>query len=181
LVKIYKKYRIIICTFLVTVVCFIMIQNSITAEENPVFGDINVSPLKPTPLSVVSFHVGINKNITVEDVRLIVRECAGDLCFFNDFNVSMNYTYTCCMDFYETQIKLIHEDATQLKYYVKIFNNGTWYTSNTSFTNLSIPVNNNPVIIPENKSMPGFELVLLFFSSGFILIRRQLKLKRKNK
>ena len=155
---------------MVIFIYFIMIQNSIAAEENPVFGDINVSPLEPTPLSVVSFTIGVNSNITVEDVRLIVQECAGDMCLANDFNVSMNYSYTCCMNFYETQIKFIHEDATQIKYYVKIINNGTWYTSNTSFTNLSIPINNNPVIIPENKSLPEFEMPLLVLSIALILI-----------
>jgi hypothetical protein len=160
---------------------FIIIQKSIAAEENPVFGDININPLEPTPLSVVSFTIGVNSNVTVEDVRLIVQECAGDMCFANDFNVSMNYSYTCCMDFYETQIKFIHEDATQIKYYVKIFNNGTWYYSNTSFTNFSIPVNNNPLIISENRSIPGFELVLLFFSAGALLMSRHYKLKEKNK
>jgi hypothetical protein len=154
-----------------------MIQNSINAEENSVFGDIIVSPLEPTPLSVVNFTVGVNSNITVEDVRLIVRECTGGMCFLDDYNISMNYTYTCCMDFYETQIKFIHEDATQIKYYVKIFNNGTWHTSNTSFTNLSIPVSNNPVISPKNRSLPGFEFVLLFFSIGLLLIRLHYKIK----
>lgn len=173
--KIYRKYRLIVCTLLAVIFYFMMMQNSIVAEENPVFSDITVYPLKPTPLSEVSFTIGINSNITVEDVRLIAQECAGDLCFINKYNVSMNYSYTCCMDFYETQIKLIHEDATQIKYYVKIFNNGTWYTSNTSFTNFSIPVNNNPVIIPENKSMPGFELFIVFFSAGLLLMRRHYK------
>jgi hypothetical protein len=115
----------------------------------------------------------------VDEVRLIVQECTGGMCFLNDYNVSMNYSYSCCMDFYETQIELIHKDATQLKYYAKILNNDSWYISNRSITNLSIPVNNNPVIIPENRSLPGFELVLLFFSIGFLLMRRYYKLKKR--
>jgi hypothetical protein len=154
----------------VTSFSFIIVQNSIASEENAIFDNIDVSPLEPPPCSEVSFTIGINSNITVDDIRLIAQECAGDMCFINKYNVSMNYTYTCCMDFYETQIKLIHEDATQIKYYVKIFNNGTWYTSNTSFTNFSITVNNNPVIIPKNKSMPGSEMPLLVLSIALILV-----------
>ena len=160
---------------------FIMMQNSITAEENSVFGNINVYPLEPTPLSVVNFTVGINNNITVDDVRLIVRECTGDMCFAKDLNVSMNYSYTCCMDFYETQIKLVHKDVTQLKYYVKIFNNDTWYISNASILNLSVPGNNNPLIISENKSTPGFEMPLLVLSIVLIIVFNQWKRKSGRK
>ena len=170
MIKIYRKYKLIICTLVVIISYFIIIQNSITAEENSVFGDIAVYPSKPTPLSVVSFTSGVNSNITVEAVRLIVQECAGDLCFLNDFNVSMNYTYTCCMDFYETQITLIHEGATQIKYYVKILNNGTWYNSDTNVTNLSIPTSNNPVIISDNRTLPGFETPLIILSIALILV-----------
>ena len=166
---------------LVSIVSFVLIRNSIAVEENLVFGGITVSPLEPTSRSELSFTVGVNRNITAEEVRIIVQECAGDLCFVDDFNVSMNYTYTCCMDFYETQLTLIHEGATQIKYFVKILHNGSWYNSNTTVMNLSIPVNNTPVIIPENRSMPGFELVALFLSAGLLLIRRHNKLKEKNK
>lgn len=153
-----------------------MIQNSINAEENQVFsGNIYVYPSEPTPLSKVNFTIGVNKNITVEDVRLIAEECIGDMRFSDYFNVSMNYTFSCCWAFYETQIKLIHENATTIKYYVKIFSNGTWIDSDDGFTNLSSPVNNNPVIDPENRSAPGFELVFILFSISLFLI-----LKKRN-
>jgi len=145
-----------------------MVQNSINAEENPIFGSIDIYPSKPAPHSNVSFTIGINSNVTVEDIRLIVQECKSGMCLRNDSNVSMNYSHSCCMAFYETQIKLIYEGATTIKYYVKILSNGTWYTSDTSFTDLSIPGNNN-------RSTPGFELVLIIFS--IILF---LTLKKRN-
>ena len=157
-----------------------MAQNSINAEENPIFGSINVNPLEPTPLSEVNFIIGVNKNVTVDEVRLIAEECTGDMCFFKGFNVSMNYTYSCCWAFYETQIKLLHEDATKIKYCVIVLSNGTWYNSIYSSTNLSIPFYNNSTINPESRSTSGFEFVLIFFSAGLLLIRRCYKLKEKN-
>jgi len=87
----------------------------------------------------------------------------------------MNHTFSCCWAFYETQIKLVHEDATKIKYYVKIFSNDTWFVSNVSFTNLSSPVSNSYKIRSEDRSTPGFELVLMLFSIGFYLV-----LKKRN-
>ena len=74
------------------------------------------------------------------------------------------------MDFYETQITLIHEGATQIKYYVKILDNGTWYNSDTNVFNLSIPTSNNPVIISDNRTLPGFETPLIVLSIALILV-----------
>lgn len=175
-----RRYRPILFTLIVTSFSFIIIQNSIASEENAIFDNIDVSPLEPPPCSAVSFHVGINKNITVQDVRLIVQECRNDVCFINDFNVSMNYSYSCCWNFYRTKITLIHEDATKIKYYVKILNNGTWYNSDTNVMNLSNTINNTPVINPEKRLMPGFDFVLFIFSTGFIILSRYKSLK-KNK
>lgn len=144
---------------------------------NPSIITIGIEPVEPTPLSAIIFTVKIDNTTNIQDVRLILQECQGDMCFVDKWNESMNFTN----DVYQTSIKLLHEQATQFKYNIAIKANETWFTSETAFVNLSIDEQNNPPENnPGNNSTPGFELVLLFFSTGLILIRRR-KLKGKNK
>jgi len=126
------------------------------------------------PLSNVTFVVGINSsNSSIDNVCLIVQECMADLCSIESQNLSMNYSYSCCMDFYETKFKGKREDATQIKYHLEILSNGSWYTFETGFINLL----DNPNDINDNNknTIPGFELVLIIFSIILFLI-----LKKRN-
>jgi len=66
---------------------------------------------------------------------------------------------------------LIEEEATQIKYHLKIACNQTWYTSNTIFIPLVIDAKKNTSQDPhDNVSTPGFETSVVIMSIAFILI-----------
>ena len=94
--------------------------------SEPIVEEIYVSPFQPPPLSNVIFTAGIiNNSSKIDEVRLIIQECMEDLCFIDSQNISMNYTYSCCMDFFETELELTHENATHIKYHLEIMSNGS--------------------------------------------------------
>lgn len=127
----------------------------------PIVEEINCYPYNPAPLSTITLIAGIyNNNSRIEEVRLIAQECMEDICFIDSENISMNYTYSCCMDFYEAELKLKQEDATQVKYHLVILNNKTWYKYETDYIYLKIKSDENPVDSNEN-STPGFEILLV--------------------
>ncbi len=135
----------------------------------PVVEEIDCIPFKPVPLSNVTFIAGINSsNESIDEVRLIAQECMEDVCFIDSSNISMNYSYSCCMDFYETQLQLTREDATQIKYHLEILSNGTWYMYNTSFIPMAKNSNEN-IINPEKNQTPGFEFISALISMLIIL------------
>jgi hypothetical protein len=104
--------------------------------SQPVVQEVSCYPLGPMPLPYVTFTVGINNNnSSVDQVCLIVNECMKDLCSVNFQNLTMNFTYGCCMDFYETEFNFTREDATQLKYHLEILSNNTWYIFDTGLIN----------------------------------------------
>jgi len=142
----------------------------------PIVGEIYSSPSDPMPLSTVTFTVGIyNNSSKIEAVQLIAQECMEDLCFIDSQNISMNYTYSCCMVFFEAEFKLTHGDATQIKYHLEIMGNGTWYEYETDYIPISrVNGNNTDDLIEETT--PGFEIVILLFSI-FVL----LKIKKKER
>jgi hypothetical protein len=139
-------------------------------SSQPVVQQVSCYPSEPTPQSNVTFVVGINSsNCSIDQVCLIAQECMDDLCSIYSQNLSMNYTYSCCMDFYEAEFKGEREDATQIKYHVEILSNGSWYVFETGFIDLLDSPDNN---IDDNKknTTPGFEIVLILFSIILFLI-----------
>ncbi|RLF56583.1 MAG: hypothetical protein DRN27_09430 [Thermoplasmata archaeon] len=149
----------------------IILTPSYIAE--PIVEEFYIYPSQPLPLSNVAFTAGINNNSTnIDAVYLILGECMDDLCFIDSQNISMNYTYSCCMDFYEAEVNLTHEDATRVKYHLEIKSNGTWHEYEPDFISLSIPATKEADDTLE-KSTPGFELVLILISIIFCLILRK--------
>lgn len=141
----------------------------------PIVEEIYVSPFQPRPLSNVIFTAGIvNNSSKIDEARLIIQECMEDLCFTDGQNISMNYSYSCCMDFFEAELELTHENATHIKYHLEILSNGSWYEYETDYVFLSVDGNEN-----TNDSVklttPGFEIVILLFS---IFVFLKLKKKR---
>jgi len=165
--------------YFLTVIFLWVLLSSVSVTADPTIIDINIEPVEPAPLSTITFTVAINNTTSNEDVRLILQECREDLCFIDKLNESMDRIN----GVYQTTITLIHEQATQFKYNIAIKANETWFNSETTYVNLRTDENNNPPgNNPGDNSTPGFELVLLFFSTGLILIRRRHKLlKEKNK
>jgi hypothetical protein len=168
--KYFTKYFLIII-FLGT------LSSSASITACPTIIDITIEPSEPAPLSTITFTVAINNTTNIEDVRLILQECQGDMCFVDKWNESMFMSNGS----YQKTITLLHEQTTQCKYNIAIKANETWFNTETTFFNLSIDEQNNP---PENNpgdnATPGFELVVLFISAGLVLMRRQRKLKEKN-
>ena len=155
------------------IIFFIFVFTS-SGSGKPIVGEIYSSPSNPLPLSTVTFTAGIYNNSSgIEAVQLIAQEYMDDLCFIDSQNISMNYTYSCCMDFYEIELELTHEDATQIKYHLEILSNGTWYEYETNFIPIS-KVNGNNMDGSIKNTTPGFEIVILLFSI-FVL----LKIKKK--
>jgi hypothetical protein len=79
------------------------------------------------------------------------------------------------MDFFEADLELTHEDATQIKYHLEIMSNGSWYEYETDFIPIFRISDNNTDGSIENTT-PGFEIIILLFS---IFIFLKLKKKRR--
>ena len=70
---------------------------------------------------------------------------------------------------YQGQCTLIEEEATQIKYRLKISCNETWYTTNTTFIPLAVDANKNTTQDPT-ASTPGFETPLFVLSVTLFII-----------
>ncbi len=159
---------------------FFIINGINSSKAQPVNIDVNIFPSPPIPLENVTFIVGLNNSsyVSVDEIRLISQEYIYDVSFPETYNISLNYTYSCCMDFYEGTFKLAHKDATRIIYHLEILSNGTWYKYKTSFFDMVVNSNDNMINNKENQT-PGFEFILLIFSAILFLINRNYKLKVK--
>ncbi|MBS3778351.1 MAG: hypothetical protein KGY50_03550, partial [Candidatus Thermoplasmatota archaeon] len=136
---------------------------SVACMGEPVVEELYYYPMKPLPLSTITCNAGIYNNSTeIEEVRLIVQECMQDFCYMSQ-NVSMNYTYSCCMDFYNAELDLTNENATQVKYHLEIMSNGTWHEYDQNVISLSRPAKKETDNTMENTTS-GFDLFLLSLS-----------------
>jgi hypothetical protein len=151
-----------------------------SSKAQPVIIDVNIFPSPPIPLENVTIIVGLKNSSygSVDEIRLISQEYMYDVSFPETYNISLNYTYSCCMDFYEGTFKLAHKDATRIIYHLEILSNATWYKYNTSFFDMIVNSYENIINNKENQT-PGFEFILLIFSAILFLITRNYKLKVK--
>ena len=148
---------------------FLIVSTSAsTVLADPTVVQVAIDPAKPLPLSTITFNATILNNETIDEVRLLVQECRVDLCFVHSFNISMEKISN---DTYQAQCTLLQEEATQIKYHLKISCNETWYTSNTTFIPLASDINKNTSKVPQDQvSTPGFEISVVVVSIAFILI-----------
>jgi hypothetical protein len=72
-------------------------------------------------------------------------------------------------DTYQEQCTLIEEEATQIKYRLKISYNETEYITSTTFIPLAVDANKNTTQDPTT-STPGFETPLLVLSITLFVI-----------
>jgi hypothetical protein len=73
-------------------------------------------------------------------------------------------------DTYQGQCTLVEEEATQIKYHLRIACNKTWYTSNITFIPLVIDAQKNTSQDSHDPvSTPGFEPSIVIVSIAFIL------------
>ena len=150
-----------------------------TVLADPTVVQVTIDPAKPPPLSTVTFNATILANETIDEVRLLVQECRVDLCFIHDFNISMEKITN---DTYQGQCTLIEEEATQIKYHMKITCNETWYTFNTTFMPLALDTKKNSTQDSHDPtSTPGFEMSLLVLSIALLLVFNQWRRKSGGK
>lgn len=139
-----------------------------SCNAKPFVGEINCIPPQPVPLTNVTLLVGINNSSSsIEEIRLIAQEYMDNLSFPDSYNISMNYSYSCCMDFYEATIKLTHSNTTKIKCHLEILSNGTWYKYNTSYFYMFNNSDEN-IISPNDNQTPGFELILVLVAVALV-------------
>ena len=122
----------------------------------------------------MTFTVGINKNgSNIDEVRLVTQECMENLCSIDYQNLSMNYSYSCCYDFYEVNLILTNQNASQIKYHLEISSNETWYKYDYDFINLGRIIYNTSGE-EMKKTTSGFDILIVCVGIIFIIY-----LKRK--
>jgi hypothetical protein len=136
--------------------------SNLSAE--PIVEEAYFFPSKPLPMSTVIFTTGINNSSFIEDVRLIVEECSESINYLDRLNLSLDYSYSCCKDFYQIEFNLTHEDAAHIRYYILINDNNSWYQSETWVTNLTINNNGNCYCVQDYNKTPGFEFISMILS-----------------
>jgi hypothetical protein len=158
----------------ILLIIFVFLFVSISASTvlaDPTVVRVTIDPAKPLPLSTITFNTTILSSENIDEVRLLVQECREDLCFIYSFNLSMEKTAN---DTYQAQCTLIQQEATQIKYYLKIVCNETWYTSDTTFTPLALDTKKNTTQDSHDPvSTPGFEIPLLVLSIVLIVVINQ--------
>jgi hypothetical protein len=148
---------------LLFVFIFLVVSTSNSAIfAGPTVVRVTIDPAQPLPLSTLTFTAILSSNETIDDLRLIVQECREDLCFAHDFNVSMEKITN---DTYKGRCTLIEEEATQIKYHLKIVCNETWYNSNITLLQLAADTKKNTSQDSHDPiSTPGFEVTLIILS-----------------
>ena len=148
-------------------VTFLIVSVFIPAVvADPTVEQVTINPSEPLPLSTITFNATILSNDTIDEVRLYVQECRVDLCFVHEFNISMEKIIN---DTFQGQCTLIEEEATQIKYRLKISSDETWYFTNITFITLAVNVKKNTTQDPA-ASTPGFETPLFVLSITLFII-----------
>ena len=141
--------------------------SNLTPVSKPNIVKICLDPVNPKPLSKINFTAIIKSDKDIEKVRVIVTECMSGLCSIFGYNKSLIKTND---DIYEGQVQLTRDDATQIKYRLEIYYNGTIYISNTSFYDLNTTGFNYIKKVKEKQeSTPGFEIILVVITVLLVL------------
>lgn len=147
----------------------------------PMVEDVTIEPEEPTLLSTITFTATITSEDSLEDVRLIVKECSESVCFTPGFNISMDIIDTTT---YQAQVTLTHEDAVKIQYYLKIESNGVWYEYDVYEVNLTTEPDDGTSNGDDanggtgTEETPGFELIPMVVSIFVVLFlykRRRFK------
>lgn len=157
--------KIIMC---VVVLSFFVATSLRVVAEDPVIGDVNISPTNPTVQSTITVTV----NVTGEDiaaVHFIYKECDEELCKYQQ-NSTMTQV---SLGAYQSTITLVWDKATHMTYHFEINSNGSWTTTNDVDVILaSIPGNNTNGTNGngDNQQSPGFEIVITLVALGLLLV-----------
>jgi hypothetical protein len=146
---------------------------NLTLVSEPNIIKISLDPVEPKPMSTINFTAIITSDDSIESMRIIVRECMSGLCSVFGYNESLNKTIN---NTYNGQVLLTRNDATQIKYHLEIYYNGTRYISNTTFYNLNTTgFNYIKEAIEKPESTPGFEIIPVVIAVVLVLFWKQKK------
>ncbi|HUS99011.1 MAG TPA: hypothetical protein VMY59_01670 [Candidatus Thermoplasmatota archaeon] len=145
------------------VIIFIFSISSSNVLADPTVEQVTIDSTETLPLSTITFNATVLSNEPIKEVWLLVQECRDDMCFVHSFNISMVKTTN---NTYQAQCTLMQEEATQIKYHLKITTSETGYISNTTVIPLVVETKNNTT---QNPSTPGFEISLLVLSIVLII------------
>jgi hypothetical protein len=170
----YHNAKNIWLVFSVIFCLFNFIINSVSAFE-PNIVEITINPVDPKPMSTINFTAIITNEESIDSVRIIVRECMSGLCSVFGYNESLEKTIN---NNYTGQVQLTRDDATQIKYHLEVYYNGSIYISNTSFYDLNTTAFNYTKKSNENQeSTPGFEIFQILITLVLVLFWKQKKKK----
>jgi hypothetical protein len=164
--KMKKKRKLLLCIAVMSIVGT-AVGSTLAA---PTIGPVTLTPEHPSPLSNITFSVDITGD-DITAVYLIYKECDPSICKVNR-NISMEQTTD---DTYEVTTTLTYNDATYITYHLEVNSNGTW--TRTDHVNVTLtpetPDNgnhNNGTDGTNNKSTPGFEIILFAGAAGILLM-----------
>jgi hypothetical protein len=148
-----------------------MYSLTISTAAEPTIVEVTLEPEEPTPLSTITFTTTITSEDSLDDVRLIVKECNATLgiCYPDEQNVSMiNAEGT---NNYEKDVTLKHAGATYITYYFVIKSDDIWYKFDPVDFNLTIDSSNGSPNGGDggdgSQGTPGFEVVTFLIAISF--------------
>lgn len=139
--------------------CIGIFLSTLSAEADPIVGEIILDPDHPPIQSKVTFSVDISGD-SISSVRLILNECnkPKKICHAPPQNVSMSKVND---NTYETVVKLQWDDVTSITYHIEIKSDGKWIEYDEHSTALS--TNSG-----DSNGSPGFEI--MFFLMAVICV-----------
>lgn len=150
-----------------------LLSNNVISET---IIDVDIEPDEPEPASQITITADISSENDIDEVYIEIQECKEDLCFQKE-NVSMNLIN----GIYRTSYKLTRTTATYFKYSFSIkYENGEWYETEKTNVTLKLDSGNGSTNggDGQNKTIPGFELIILILAASisiFLLRRKRLR------
>jgi hypothetical protein len=164
----------IIINYFICISLFFLLITTVSAE-NPTIGEIKLEPANPAPESEVTISTDITGG-NVSNVRLIISECNKEtgVCHIPR-NISMSKKSG---DTYEIEIMLEWDDATSIKYQIRLENDGAWIIYDEYTSALSTPSGGSDTTGDNSNGSPGFEIIIFLIALiGVILSFKKFKTK----
>lgn len=137
------------------------------AAADPSVVNIEYDPQNPEVASTVTFRATVSgEDITAD--QIIVQECNEQVCFVKH-NISMNKADT---SEYQIDVELTRDDASIVKYNLKIESDGVWYDFKDDIKQFNLVPKTNGDQTNGNDNTngtPGFELIPIVVSIVFVL------------
>ncbi len=164
--KIMKKIKKSIIFGIIVIMSFLL--STLITVAVPSY-DIEINPKKPKASSTVTFTVTFSDD-TPTAVNIIVAECKlvenDESCFADTINEPMDKIES---GKYQKQVTLKHSDATYIKYWLEVEENGEIEDLSDELVQIDLDVSNSGGGNGDSEESPGFELFILVISLVFII------------